>query len=247
MTSNTSRVYQKEFFVVQLALAQKIAEIEHKTLDQVVLRYTAFYRMFGLDWSFDPTNPVWETYIDGLRLATDPVQYTYEYYLERYPSIPTSAEEQAHWGCFAYDYNAEIKKIRLHFGDYDQSGYGPLSHLRIAQRKEELRAMFQYIQQNHPDALWVVGGSWLYNWESYTRLFPPSFGQTAQARELPSLQGRASWNQLLRRGWRIHPPSMASFLQKVSQLERVEEYPGCFPYAELWTEAPISFFYNFYI
>jgi hypothetical protein len=240
-------MYQKEFFVIQIAMAQKIAEIEQTTLEQVVLRSTAFYRIFGLDWSFDPTNPVWKTYLAGLHLATDLVQYTYDYYLQRYPTIPTSAEEQTHWGCFAYDYTTETKKIRLHIGDYDQSGHGPLSHLRIDQRKEELRAMFQEIQHTHPDALWVVGGSWLYNWESYTRLFPPSFGQNAKPREKPSLQGRASWNQFLRRGWRIHPASVAFFLQKVHQLERVEEYPGCFPYAELWTEAPISLFYEFYL
>jgi hypothetical protein len=35
LISNTSPVYQKEFFVVQLAMAQKIAEIGHKTLEQV--------------------------------------------------------------------------------------------------------------------------------------------------------------------------------------------------------------------
>ena len=166
--------------MIQIAMAQKIAEIEQKMLEQVVLRSTAFYRIFGLDWSFDPMNPIWETYLDGLHLTTDPVQYTYDYYLQRYPTIPTSAEEQTHWGCFAYNYNATTKKIKLHFGDYDQSAHGPLSHLRIDQRKEELRAMFQEIQHTHPDALWVVGGSWLYNWESYTRLFPPSFGQNAK-------------------------------------------------------------------
>ncbi len=240
-------MYQKEFFAVQLALAQKIAKIGDQSLEQVALRYTAFYRIFGLDWSFDPTNPVWKTYTCGLNLAADKVQYTYEYYLQRYPSIPTSVEEQAYWGCFAYDYSTKTKKIRLYFGDYDRSGHGPLSHLRVAQRKEELRAMFQHIQGNHPDALWVVGGSWLYNWESYTRLFPPAFVQTIKPEEMPSLQGRASWNQLLRRGWRIHPTSMDFFLQKVSQLERVEDYPGCFPYAELWTEASISHFYEFYL
>lgn len=247
MTLKASSIYQKEFFAAQLALAQKIADITQQPLEQIVLQYTALYRILGLDWSFDPTTPIWNTYIDGLSLATDKVQYTYEYYLQRYPTIPTVTEEQEHWGCFAYDYHAETKKIRLHFGDHDQSGHGPLSHLRIIQRKEELRAMFQHIQRNHPDALWVVGGSWLYNWESYTRLFPPSFGQMAQPREMPSLQGRASWNQLLRRGWRVHPESLAFFLERVSQLKRGEDYPNCFPYAELWTEAPISLFYEFYL
>ncbi|WP_126580484.1 hypothetical protein [Tengunoibacter tsumagoiensis] len=240
-------MYQKEFFVAQLALAQKIADIASQPLEQVVLQYTALYRIFGLDWSFDPTNPVWEAYISGLPGAADKTQYTYEYYLQRYPEIPTSAEEQPHWGCFSYNYDPATQKIRLHFGDYDQSEHGPLSHLRIIQRKEELRAMFQHIQSNHPDALWVVGGSWLYNWESYTRLFPPQFVQAAKARKMPSLQGRASWNQLLRRGWRIHNESLAIFLQRVSQLEQVEDYPGCFLYAELWTEAPISLFYAFYV
>jgi hypothetical protein len=63
---------------------------------------------------------------------------------------------------------------------------------------------------------------------------------------MPALNGRNIWGQFLRWGWSVHEETMALFLQRVSQLERVEDYPQCFPYAVLSTEAPIELFYTFY-
>jgi hypothetical protein len=245
LETDTSPVYSQPFFELQLVFAQKIAALSLQPFDQVLLRFTALYRIFGLDWSLNPANSVWQAYIQGLQSASDIVNFTYQFYLQRYPTVPKFTDEE-HWGCFTFDYNPEAQTVKLHFSDQDTSIYGPLSHQRIAFRKAELRMMFQHIQQRHPDATTVRGGSWLYNWESYKRLFPQTFGQSAQKQTLPGLYGRAIWNQFLRRGWSIHQETMSLFLQRVSQLERVEEYPHCFPYPVLLTEAPIHLFYTFY-
>jgi hypothetical protein len=243
--TNASPVYSKPFFEIQLALAEKIADLLQQPIAQVLLRFTAFYRIFGLDWSLDPANPVWQNYTQELQIEPDKGNFTYQFYLQRYPTIPKFTDEE-HWGCFAFDYNTKTRAIKLHFSDQDKSGYGPLSSQRISFRNAELRTMFQHIQQKHPDATLVLGGSWLYNWESYKRLFPQPFVQSARKQEMPALYGRALWNQFLRRGWSIHQETVSLFLQQVGQLERVEDYPHCFPYPVLLTEAPIHLFYEFF-
>lgn len=245
METDTSPVYSKPFFELQLVLAQKIADLSQQPLDQVLLRFTAFYRIFGLDWTLDPANPVWQAYLQGLNQTSDQADFTYQFYLQRYPTIPKFSDEE-HWGCFAYGYNPETRTIRFHFSDEDTSPYGPLSHHRIDARKAELRLMFQQIHQRHPAAMLVQGGSWLYNWESYRRIFPPAFGQSAKIQTMPGLYGRALWSQFLRRGWSIHQETMSLFIQRVARLERVEDYPACFPYHVLLTEASIQQFYDFY-
>lgn len=249
MGTDISPVYSKPFFELQLIFAQKIADLQQQPLEQSVRCYTAFYRIFGLDWSLDPTHPVWQSYMQGFRQAPSPVDYTHEFYLQRYDSIPKFTDDE-HWGCFAYTYNHGI--IHPHFSDEDRSPYGPLSHHRIDVRKGELKAMFTTIHQRHSDAELVHGGSWLYNWESYRRLFPPLFSQSAHEDKTPGrdiwgqLRGRAIWNQFLRRNWQVHEETTSLFLKRVGALERAEDYLRCFPYPPLFTEAPIQEFYTFY-
>lgn len=113
-------------------------------------------------------------------------------------------------------------------------------------RASELHAMFQQIKQRHPDARVVQGGSWLYNWEAYRRLFPPAFGQAAEIEKMFTLTGRNVWGQFLRRNGDIHQETMTWFLERVSQLKRMEDYPHCFRYPNVRTEAAIQLFYEFY-
>lgn len=245
LETDISAVYSKPFFDLQLVFAEKIAAVVRQPFEQVLLRYTAFYRILGLDWSLDPTNVVWQTYTQGLQQASEKVGFTHQFYLQRYPTIPKFTDEE-HWGCFAYEYHPEIQAVHLHFSNQDTSMYGPLSHHRIDVRTSELRAMFQQIQQKHPDASLVQGGSWLYNLESYRRLFPQPFGQAAQKEQMFTLSGRNIWGQFLRRDGSVHQERKSLFLGRVSQLQRIEDYPECFPYPNVLTEAPIQLFYEFY-
>jgi hypothetical protein len=242
---HTSPVYPRQFFALQLTFAQKIAELSQQPLEKAVLHVTALYRIWGLDWRLDPTNSVWRVYTQRLRQASDKIDITYQFYLQRYPAIPKFTDEE-HWGCFSYNYHPQKRAIHIHFADQDTSIYGPLSHRRIDARISELRAMFRQIQQRHPDAMLVQGGSWLYNWEAYKRLFPPAFGQSAKNEQKFSLTGRNIWGQFLRRHASVHEETMFSFLGRVKRLERIEDYPQCFSYPNVRTDAPIDLFYEFY-
>ena len=83
--------------------------------------------------------------------------------------------------------------------------------------------MYAHIKRFHAEAKKVIGSSWLYNREAYTRLFPREYGQSARASRL-GLVGRGLWGQL----------------------RTFEQQGRCFPYQMLIVEAPIELFYAFY-
>ena len=106
LETNTSPVYPKQFFELQLIFAQKIADLSQQPLNEILLHYTAFYRILGLDWSLDPTNSVWQTYTQGLQQAAEKMDFTHQFYLQRYSAIPKFTDEE-HWGCFSYEHLPE--------------------------------------------------------------------------------------------------------------------------------------------
>jgi hypothetical protein len=137
MQTDTALIYPQSFFELQLTFAQKVADLSGQPFAQALLHYTALYRIFGLDWSLDPTNVIWQIYIQELQYASDKGGFTHQFYLHRYYIIPKFTDEE-HWGCFTYDYRPAIRAIHFHFSDQDTSPYGPLSHHRIDARKSEL-------------------------------------------------------------------------------------------------------------
>src|SRR5260370_8633 len=138
--------YPRSFFELQLTFARKIAELTYQPYQEAVLHRTAFYRIFGLDWSFDATNPVWQSYLQGLKHAqglsedNSDVDWTYRFYLTRHDDIPQYNTPR--WGCFSYEYIADTQVVRMHFANLDASGYGPLTTLRKGARLAELQSMF---------------------------------------------------------------------------------------------------------
>ncbi len=78
------QTYPKLFFELQLIFAQKVAEMCYQPLRDVLLRFTALYRILGLDWSFNPTHTVWQSYLQRLQQESISTDWTYQFYLRRY-------------------------------------------------------------------------------------------------------------------------------------------------------------------
>lgn len=238
--------YPRAFFDLQLEFAQKMTTLTRRPYLDVVLHNTAFYRILGLDWSLDASNPVWQAYGEGLRCVEEDGEWTYQYYLAHLDEIPEYDTSVQHWGCFTHEYRSDERAIRLHFASaLDRSGCGPLTSFRMEARLTELHAMFLYIKERYPEVQWVQGGSWLYNRKEYTRLFPVEYKQSAKV-DRPHLIARGLWGQFLRYDGRVNEQLAALFRTRLSQLHDVAEYPHCFPYQNLLTQAPIGVFYPFY-
>lgn len=240
------QTYPERYFEVQLLFAQKVAEVAQIPLAGAVLGYTALYKILGMEGQFDAEHPDWRSYLQSLHGASQDTAWTYQTYLTRYAHIPKFTDFP-HWGCFAYDYLPERLAIRLHFSNQDTSAYGVLSHQRQAARMAELSAMFQHIRAEHPQAKLVYGGSWLYHWEAYRRLFPPAFGQSARIDPAQlNVQFRALWGQFLRHTWQVNEEVAGKFLQRVQRLQALEGIADCFPYQVLVTRGMIEDFFDFY-
>lgn len=235
--------YPQAFFELQLLFARKRAALLVQPYQQAILHNTALYRILGLDWSFDASNPVWQAYMQGLEQEQSDVEWTYRFYLSRHEDIP--GYHTPRWGCFSYEYLSDRQAIHMHFANLDFSGYGPLTSLRMGARLTELRSMYGYIRAKHPDAQVVLGSSWLYNRKEYTRLFPPEYGQSARA-DKPHLHARGLWGQFLRHNVQINETLASLFRERVDQLREAEHYAQCFPYQAMLTRAPIELFYAFY-
>jgi hypothetical protein len=96
-----------------------------------------------------------------------------------------------------------------------------------------------------PEAHQVAGGSWLYNREAYTRLFPPSFRASA-TEDKPHYQFRGLWGQFLRHDLTPNDTLVENFLGRVWRMTTEKDMASCFPYQSLLTLAPIADFYTFY-
>ena len=238
--------YAKEFLILQVRFAQKIAEVSNQALEGVLIDHTILGTLFNLRVSHDISNPLWDEFIEGFCMSDKPEDWTYNFYLQRIAVEPAPSDERQVFGCFSYIYPwRNTKKLRIHFENRETSEHGALSKARVTRRKSELSAMFQYIQANHPDVETVRGGSWLYNIPTYLRLFPPDYIKTAKPTGYKT-EVWGLWGQFIANKGSIRQPAATQFLECLSKQNRVEDCLQCFPYQVLTPECPIEKFYNFY-
>lgn len=239
--------YPSGYFELQVRFARRVSSLTGAPFEDALLHWTSFYKLLGASGDFDPADAVWRgllARLHGGASLDEQLSAVHAYYRRRYADLPTFSS-QPHWGCFAYEWRPEARSIRLHFGNMDSPEPGPLSRQRIEVRKSELQALVQDALKSHPEAEWIIGGSWLYNLEPYRRLFPVSFRQSATPDE-PHIQFRALWGQFLRSDYSIHRDRAALFLARVGALMDIQEYADCFPFQVMLTRAPMRDFLDFY-
>ena len=227
------------FFDLQMRFADTAAQMGHMIFEEALLNYTNMYiRLVG--YSFDPTHPVWQAYLQGLGQAPQRALWTHAFYQQRRePPVPSS------YGCFRYQYHPEEDLIRYHFVNADTSGYGPLSKERMPVRLQELKRMFAQIKQRYGDTPRVRGSSWLYTLDAYKRLFPAEYTRAMKVVE-KQFQRMSLWGQFLQRDGRVRESLAVSFLSRLPQQKSLEDLGHCFPYQVLSPEGPIALLYEFY-
>jgi hypothetical protein len=153
---------------------------------------------------------------------------------------------QQQFGCFSCDSPDADGMVRIHFTNRDNDGIGPLSHIKIEKRRQELKAMFTDVKQTYADAKEVRGGSWLYHLEAYRRLFPPVYGDSREVLEARShFQGSSSWGQFLDHREGVKPALREQFLENLKKLDKHRLW-AVFPLPVYRAQAPIQAFYDFY-
>ncbi|GER90060.1 hypothetical protein KDW_42220 [Dictyobacter vulcani] len=223
------------FFDLQLRFADAMVRVSDLSFDEVVLNFTNLYLQF-IGRSFDPTHPVWQAYLAGLKQAPERATWTYDFYQRRRDSHAPSP-----YGCFHYSYLPEEHTIRYHFVNVDTSGAGPLSKERMPVRQQELKMMFAEIKQQYGDAPTVRGNSWLYNIDAYRRLFPARYTRNMKVVK-DEFQYMSLWGQFLRHDGRVHGERVDDFLSCLQKADTLEGLVNCFPYHVLSPKGPLPCF-----
>jgi hypothetical protein len=227
--------HDKEFFALQIQFAKKMAEVTSEPFFDVLLKNTNLYRRFGLGKASDPNNPVWKKFIShGEENITD---RAYQLYLAEKDNAPKKLE----FGCFKYKYVPETKTVFIHFYNKEKTD-SPLKDQE--KRKQELKTMFEYIKQNHPEAELVRGHSWLYNLEQYRSIFPSEYTQNMQSDEKPSV-GLSTWGQFLDRRLKTRPDLVEAFLNKINSAKTKQEILDAFPNKVMLPQTDIENFYKY--
>ena len=229
-----------------MTFARRIAELSGISYHETLLHKCDLYDIFGLKGTQDL--PIWRGFVAELQGESLGIEEAYRFYTERFVQglIPDDEHSHEHWGCFSYEYDAEMEAVHVHFTDRDTSGYGPLSHQRIEARLDDLRSMFAHVRREHPEAeREIANGTWLLNRVEYRRILPPEQVRYTSVGE-QYLDGTGLWGQFLRRGNRLDEKASAIFLERVAKLSDAKDFASCFPLLMLRTDCPISYFYNFY-
>lgn len=241
----------REYVGLQVHFAEEMARKSGRAISDTLLQCTNIHRRIGLGRPGEPPYaPEWLALMDGVDTLTH--EQRVERMFGALDAIPDGAEVltpgRIQFGCFACEAPDENGGVRIHLGNRETSAIGgPLHNTRIEARKAELRAMFGWLAERHPEARHVLGGSWLYNLEAYRRLFPPAFGASRQYDPTFKRQnGLSTWGQFIRHDGSIRPDVRDAFLAALPGLEPDNPF-GPFPYKVLFTQAPISDFQRIYV
>lgn len=238
--------YPRSFFDLQIRFAEGIARRFSLSLNDALSQYTPFAVTLPAE-----TEQAWQQVIELIMTGSSPLDAAYRWHLahaEAEPPLQPDADSfrgLPMFGCFYYavDNNGSI---RTHFIQNDVSGVSALSHTRIAERRAELRRMFQHIHKHLPAATTVMGNSWLYNLPAYRRLFPPSYTHSFQENTDGVFHQIVLWYQCVDRFWEVRPNITSILFERLERLTDLADLRHCFPYQRLRTSAPISDFYKFY-
>ncbi|MBA2673368.1 hypothetical protein [Ramlibacter sp.] len=235
----------ESYFDLQLRFAAHYARIARVPLRAAVDTCTNLRRRFG--WMDAGRAAHWEAFLHGIAEGADHAQVlrqACETHAARGPT-PTLAKA---FGCFSYEVHAREGVLRIHFMEPQPRDprAGPLARLRMHERLAELRALFAHVRAHHPEAVTVLGVSWLYNLDAYKRLFPPGYGASAALPSFPlHLSGSSTWGQVLDHDQQVKPDVRDALLARLDAMA-VQAPWRVFALQALVASSPIACFHAWY-
>jgi hypothetical protein len=236
--------YPKELFSLMAAYAKKKSEVSGTNFLLEIKESTPIFYLIGnYDWDLSKDSEYWKEFTLRYEKGEDVVNIAHEMYEKNY-------KEFSHkwFGCFRYRY-VEDKDgngiVKLHFLNDRANGDGPLASSQISSRLRELKTLFEDVKSNNSNAKFVEGGSWLYNLESYRRLFPSEYIQSMKSIS-PKPGMLVIWGQFINSEWGINKERENKFMNNLENCKTEDELLNIFEFVELFPKCEIKYFYNFY-
>ncbi len=237
--------YPKELISLIIQYAKKKAEIFKLDFIEVVKEHTPIYYLIGNhDWEFKEDSVYWQEFLERFNKGEDILELVYDMYSKNYEEY----SKHKWFGCFRYKFVEDEKGdgiVKMHFLNDRTSKDGPLASSQKENRLRELKELFDDVKRNHPNAKYVQGGSWLYNLESYKRLFPKEYINNMKSIN-PKTQMLVIWGQFVNSEWGINKERAEQFLKRLKKSKTEEDLKNAFELKELFPKCKIEYFYNFY-
>ena len=237
--------YPKELINLIIQYAKKKSQISQLELIEVIKNFTPVYYLIGnYDWDFKEDSIYWQEFLQRYKNGEDLVELVYDMYIKNYQEFSNFK-----WfGCFRYRFVEDEEGngvVKLHFSNNSTSKEGPLALSQKEKRLKELRELFEDVKENHPNAKYVQGGSWLYNLESYRRLFPKEYTNNMKS-IYPKPQMLVIWGQFINSERGIKKDMAEEFLLRLEKAKTEKDLENVFELKELFPKEDIKYFYDFY-
>jgi hypothetical protein len=238
--------YQKEFFVLQFNFAMKVQKVLGLSFEESVRLYTGFYKYFNIPgWDFSKDDVIWQEYINLVTDNVNPVDVSYQFYLDRIHLNDNETTTHPKFGCFSYEFEEKDNAIQIHFTNRDEPEPGALSKERMEVRIKELTELFHEVKRRYPEIKEVWGFSWLYNLESYRRLFPPNYVESRT--EIKDwFKSNGLWGQFLNKYGFVKDDLAEEFFVDIQNAHTFDDLRGCFPFLIQELVGDPKEFYMFY-
>lgn len=234
-------LFSVEFFDLQLCFAKRVAELSEVSFAEAVGSHTNIYVRLGMGQRLDLNNSDWQDYLAELATVSEKAEWTHAVHARRL-NIPAGPTLTSAVGCFSYALIGP-SHARLHFHASDCTSESPLSIGNLHLRQRELASLLSNLRSWSSESMQIVGASWLYNLQSYRRLFPGRYLASLQPVAHP-YQRMPLWGQFLTRDRRVRPEAKARFLERITQASSLSELDLCFPFSVLTTTSPAKGFYE---
>lgn len=237
--------YPKELFTLIIEYTKKKSEISGLNLIETIKNHTPVYYLIGnYDWEFKDNSIYWKEFVERYENGEDLVELVYDMYAKNHEEF----SNHKWFGCFRYKFVENEQGegiIKMHFLNDRTSPEGPLASSQIENRLKELKELFEDVRKNYPNAKYVQGGSWLYNLESYKRLFPKEYTNDMKS-ITPKPQTLVIWGQFINSEWEINKKRAERFLERLKNSKTEEDLKNVFELLELFPKSEIKYFYDFY-
>lgn len=240
-------LYSKEFFRIQLRLAQIIAKKKNVPYKTALFKYTCVYvRLFGYVDKRPPqiTDKEWVDFALNLpKPLARQLVYIYERYLIR-ESQPKPPSNMKRFGCFSYSYHKDKNQYELHFGAHDPKGN--LGSDRAQERMRDWKNLFNDMYNQGRENTTCKIDTWLMDIYAFSKLLPPHFVSAAKPLYTDATQTFTYWGPLVNRFGKVKKEMRKKLFHNLNAKTfiHVEDY---FPRRPLTSEVKTEIFYQFYL
>lgn len=236
----------KDYIDIQVNFVKKLCEIDRAPYALYFMFYADAPLLLKIDYkTWHPNTAQYLEFCEVIKDTKNLTEIIFEYASEKERQNPVQPYLTNPYGFF---HSHIIKGVTLEMHTLSELPMEKdkvhfLDHRRFEETKDKLYKMIKDQKEKYPTLKYVMGNSWLYNIESYKRLFPNEYLATAKPNTY-TFHGYALWGQFLNKELEVKPDIKEEFYKKLERSSSFNDCMDAFPYKVLSLKSNIEMFIN---